>query len=114
MRGGGLQSRAGVGSRGGLDQENRPMTAVRAAGFTSNPKAGGLGSFESGNQGRGPAPPLQKRADNSPEDACREMERQVNGLIEESATLSLQRQYQAALDKAKEAGKRERQLCKQR
>merc|ERR1719230_1630791 len=45
---------------------------------------------------------------------CREMERQVNGLIEESATLSLQRQYQAALDKAKEAGKRERQLCKQR
>merc|ERR1719230_151404 len=45
---------------------------------------------------------------------CREMEREVNGLIEESATLSFQKQYQPALEKAKEAGKLERQLCKKR
>ena len=50
-------------------------------------------------EGRGPAPPLQKRGDNSPEDKCSEMEKEVNGLIEESARLSLDKQYQAALDR---------------
>jgi len=93
------------------------MTAVRAAGYTATaPKTAG-GTFDPANMGsagRGPAPPLQKRADNSPEDKCREMEKEVNGLIEESATLSLQKQYQPALEKAKEAGKLERLLCKKR
>jgi len=93
------------------------MTAVRAAGYTAaGPKTAG-GTFDPANMGsagRGPAPPLQKRADNSPEDKCREMEKEVNGLIEESAKLSVHRQYQAALDRAKEAGKLERQLCKKR
>ena len=63
-----------------------------------------------GAQSRGPAPPLQKRADNSPEDKCREMEKEVNGLIEESAKLAQAKQFQPALDRAKEAGKLERQL----
>lgn len=92
------------------------MTAVRAAGYTAaGPKTGGV--FDPANMGtggRGPAPPLEKRADNSPEDKCREMEKEVNGLIEESATLSLHKAHQAALEKAKEAGKLERQLCKKR
>jgi intraflagellar transport protein 88 len=120
MRGGGLASRAGA-SRGGmaaLGEENRPMTAVRAAGYQTNPPktGGGFDPMGGGNQGggRGPAPPLQKRADNSPEDKCREMEKEVNGLIEESAQLCKAKQYQAALDRAKEAGKLERQLCKRR
>ena len=43
MRGGGLASRAGgtaMGTAMGAGgQENRPMTAVRAAGFTSKPPA---------------------------------------------------------------------------
>lgn len=42
------------------------------------------------------------------------MEKEVNNLIEESARLALKKQYQAALDRAKEAGKLERQLCKKR
>ena len=109
-------SRAG----GGGSEENRPMTAVRAAGYTAHGKGQGAnGTFDpmgGGNTmaGRGPAPPLLQRADNSPEDKCREMEKEVNGLIEESAKLSLHKQYQAALDRAKEAGKLERQLCKKR
>ena len=121
MRGGGLASRAGVGTRGGAaGEENRPMTAVRAAGYTATGRPGtGKGVFDpmgggGGGGPRGPAPPLQKRADNSPEDKCREMEKEVNGLIEESAKLSVHKQYQAALDRAKEAGKLERQLCKKR
>jgi len=94
------------------------MTAVRAAGYTSaGPKPGGVfdpTGMGAAGAGRGPAPPLQKRADNSPEDMCREIEKEVNGLIEESALLSVKKQHAAALEKAKEAGKRERYLCKQR
>ena len=102
MRGGGLQSRAGAGmsraGMGGPGEENRPMTAVRAAGYTAGgggPGKGGVFDPMGGGAGRGPAPPLQKRADNSPEDKCREMEKEVNGLIEESAKLSLQKQFNA-------------------
>ena len=42
------------------------------------------------------------------------MEREVNGLIEESSLLNLRKEYAAALEKAKEAGKRERMLCRER
>jgi len=125
MRGGGLVSRAGqpqpqlmsrMGTgQAGASEENRPMTAVRAAGYTA---AGGNRSVfdpaNLGQAGRGPAPPLQKRADNSPEDMCREMEKEVNALIEESSLLSLKREHGPALEKAKEAGKRERLLCRKR
>jgi len=45
---------------------------------------------------------------------CREMEKEVNALIEESALLSSKNEHGNALEKAKEAGKRERHLCKQR
>lgn len=62
------------------------MTAVRAAGYTSaGPRPGT--SFDPTGMGptsRGPAPPLQKRSDNSPEDMARELEKQVNALIEGS------------------------------
>jgi len=63
---------------------------------------------------RGAAPPLQKRSENSPEDLCRELERQVNILIEESSIANHTGQKETALEKAKEAGKKERQLCRER
>ena len=119
MRGGGLASRGGMSRAGmaGPGEENRPMTAVRAAGFSSARPGTGAKAFDpmnGGPAGRGPAPPLQKRSENSPEDKCREMEKEVNALIEESARLALDKQSQAALERAKEAGKLERQLCKKR
>ena len=79
--------------------------ASRAAGYTATGKPG-KGVFNPAGQAApvGPAPPLQKRSDNSPEDKCREMEKEVNGLIEESARLALNKQYQPALERAKEAG----------
>ena len=49
----------------GEASENRPMTAVRAAGYSA--AAGKGGAFDPANlgqAGRGPAPPLQKRAEN--------------------------------------------------
>ena len=117
-----LASRAGVppGTRSGkpvAGEENRPMTAVRAAGYTAaGGKGGGIGAAFNpmGDQNRGPAPPLEKRADNSPEDMAREMEKEVNGLIEESARLSAGGQPPGRARAAKEAGKLERQLCKHR
>ena len=108
----GLMSRMG---QPGAVEENRPMTAVRAAGYTSAGPRPGTGALGGGTgASKGPAPPLQKRSENSPEDMCREMETEVNKLIEESALLASQKQYARALEQAKEAGKRERLLCKQR
>ena len=120
---GGMATRTGPGlmSRAGGSHpvdENRPMTAVRAAGYTSAGRSNAGAAFDPTGQGgpaaRGPAPPLAQKKDNSPEDMCRAIEREVNGLVEESAQLAAQRQLARALDKAKEAGKRERHLCKQR
>lgn len=106
------------GGAAGASEDARPMTAVRAAGYTAAGKRPGSAAvFDPaglGGASRGPAPPLQKRADNSPEDLCREMEKEVNTLIEESAQLNLERRYSEALEKAKEAGKRERKLSQKR
>jgi len=93
--------------------EARPMTSVMGAGFKSSaPK--NSGAFDPLGQGRGPAPPLAEKADNSPEDKAKEMEKQVNQLIEESAAAGVKGDFPLALEKAKEAGKKERALCKHR
>jgi intraflagellar transport protein 88 len=91
------------------------MTSNRGTGYT------GQGAvFDPANQRGtamstlGPAPPLQRREDNSPEEQCNELERKVNALIDESAVLAKEGDLGQALEKAKEAGKRERMLCKQR
>jgi hypothetical protein len=92
----------------------RPMTSVKAAGYSST----GQGSrpvFDPLMQGaRGPAPALQKKTENNPEDMARLMENKVNELLEASAFANAAADYVLALDKAKEAGKKERQLWKHR
>eukprot|EP00659_Diplonema_papillatum_P015534 gene15534-23705_t len=94
--------------------DTRPMTSNRASGFQG--KQNGAASFDPLHQGHslGPAMPLQKRADNSPEEQCLELEKRVNTLIEESAMLAVQKDYSLALEKAIEAAKKERWLCKER
>lgn len=47
--------------------------------------------------------PLCVQSDNSPEDLAREMEKQVNALIEASADAALQGDAVQALERAKEA-----------
>uniref|UniRef100_A0A8C6H3Z9 Intraflagellar transport protein 88 homolog n=1 Tax=Mus spicilegus TaxID=10103 RepID=A0A8C6H3Z9_MUSSI len=60
----------------------RPMTAVRAAGFS---KAALRGSaFDPLGQSRGPAPPLEAKNEDSPEEKIRQLEKKVNELVEES------------------------------
>jgi len=96
--------------------EVRPMTSTTGSGFSSKPPSS-LGrpvGFDPLGSGRGPAPPPAKREDNSAEDKAKEYEKQVHALVEASADLALKGDADGALEKAKDAGKRERALCKHR
>lgn len=106
-------SRAGLGTSAGYGGggEARPMTSVSGAGYKGNLSKDNK-VFDPLNIGRGPAPPLAEKADNSHEDKAKDMEKKVHRLIEESAKALVEKEYQRALEKAKEAGKFERQLTK--
>lgn len=86
------------------------MTSVSGAGYKGNLKDNK--SFDPLNIGKGPAPPLAEKADNSSEDKAKEMEKKVHRLIEASADAVVAKDMLRALEKAKEAGKAERALCK--
>ncbi|XP_076787054.1 intraflagellar transport protein 88 homolog isoform X5 [Arvicanthis niloticus] len=90
----------------------RPMTAVRAAGFS---KAALRGSaFDPLGQSRGPAPPLEAKNEDSPEEKIRQLEKKVNELVEESCIANSCGDLKLALEKAKDAGRKERVLVRQR
>ncbi|XP_062957952.1 intraflagellar transport protein 88 homolog isoform X3 [Cynocephalus volans] len=94
------------------DGVTRPMTAVRAAGFT---KAALRGSaFDPLGQSRGPAPPLEAKNEDSPEEKIRQLEKKVNELVEESCIANSCGDLKLALEKAKDAGRKERVLVRQR
>ncbi|KAL0488498.1 intraflagellar transport protein 88 [Acrasis kona] len=84
----------------------RPMTSVNAVGFSSKPKSNLPEPF-----GRHAAP-LQKKTENSPEAVVQEQERAVNAILEECALMCLKKDFANALDKAKEAVKKDKQLIK--
>ncbi|XP_061176289.1 intraflagellar transport protein 88 homolog isoform X2 [Saccostrea echinata] len=103
--------RLNTGAVGGGQDMARPMTAVRGAGYTSagNRAAG----FDPMNQA-GPAPPLEPKPEESPEEKIRQLEKKVNELIEESCFANSTGDLSLALEKAKEAGRKERVLVRQR
>lgn len=95
----------------------RPMTSVKGAGYSSSRNAQAAAApFDPLQQGAssGPAPPLQQKTQDSPEHQAREMEKNVNKLIEESAAANKRGEHSVALDKAKEAAKKERLLVRHR
>ncbi|KAK7938436.1 hypothetical protein WMY93_001762 [Mugilogobius chulae] len=94
------------------DGAARPMTAIRAAGFTSALTRGS--SFDPLGQSRGPAPPLESKNEDHPEEKIKLLEKKVNELIEESCMAQSEGSLQLALEKAKEAGRKERVLVRQR
>ena len=107
-------SRAGLttgAAGGGLGGDARPMTSVSGAGFQSKEKAAS-GNFDPLNMNKGAAAPLAEKSDNSPEDKAKEMEKNVHRLIEASAEAISLKDKRRGLEKAKEAGKAERSLCK--
>merc|ERR1719375_2864947 len=84
------------------------MTSNRSAGYTAGKIQAAAGV--PGGEPFDPLPekaakPLQKKAELSLEEKLREMEREIHRLVEESALTR---------EKGKEAGKRERQLCRLR
>ncbi|KAK7108172.1 hypothetical protein V1264_015957 [Littorina saxatilis] len=91
------------------DDGPRPMTAIKGAGFSSR------GVFDPMNQAnKGPAPPLEAKPEDSPEEKIRQLEKKVNELIEESCFANSRGEFPLALEKAKEAGRKERVLVRQR
>ncbi|XP_022596054.1 intraflagellar transport protein 88 homolog isoform X3 [Seriola dumerili] len=94
------------------DGAARPMTAVRAAGYTSSLTRGS--TFDPLGQSKGPAPPLEAKNDDTPEEKIKILEKKVNDLIEESCMAQSVGALQLALEKAKEAGRKERMLVRQR
>ncbi|KAI4898136.1 hypothetical protein NFI96_015397, partial [Prochilodus magdalenae] len=94
------------------DGAARPMTAVRAAGYSSSLARGS--TFDPLGQSRGPAPPLEAKNEDTPEEKIKILEKKVNDLIEESCLAQGNGDLQLALEKAKEAGRKERALVRLR
>ncbi|XP_076857925.1 intraflagellar transport protein 88 homolog isoform X2 [Brachyhypopomus gauderio] len=94
------------------DGAARPMTAVRAAGYSSTFARGS--TFDPLGQSRGPAPPLEAKSEDTPEEKIKILEKKVNDLIEDSCLAHAHADLQLALEKAKEAGRKERALVRQR
>ncbi|KAI8901160.1 hypothetical protein BC833DRAFT_578676 [Globomyces pollinis-pini] len=91
----------------------RPMTSVRGAGYSSRGRTGQIGpTFDPFNQAGTNI--TDKTTEQTPEDIIKSLEKKVNQLIEESTFAAEEGKLQLALDKAKDAGKKERQLSKQR
>lgn len=94
----------------------RPLAAVSGAGFSASaPPPAPLPQqppleppFTS------PPPPLAPREPAGPEDAAKDLERGVHALLEASARAAAGGDWPAALDRAKEASRRERALTRHR
>jgi intraflagellar transport protein 88 len=90
------------------------MTSIRAAGYTSHGKPGTAGGLNQFGVAQGPAPDLDVKKNTTPEDIAKDKEKEVNTLLEESAISNSQKKFALALEKAKEAAKKERGLVKHR
>ncbi|KAF5281584.1 hypothetical protein FQR65_LT14627 [Abscondita terminalis] len=85
---------------------NRPMTAVRGAGYSSQNKV-----FDPLNQGIGTSQ-FELPKDETPEEKINAQERRIMQLIEESCVANCDGHFRQALDKAKEASNKERNLIR--
>lgn len=108
-----LSRGGGFGTRNVETAAARPMTSNRSAGYTAAGKPA-KGVFDPMNQADSQTKPLEKKAELSPEEKLREMEKAIHRLVEESAITRESGNLREALEKAKEAGKKERQLCRLR
>ncbi|CAG9770980.1 unnamed protein product [Ceutorhynchus assimilis] len=92
----------------GSDTVNRPMTAVRGAGYTSGTNK----PFDPLNQANLQTPPLELQKDDSPEEKMRQQEIRIMQLVEEACVAQSEGEPKKALTKAKEASHKERSLIK--
>ncbi|WKX92854.1 hypothetical protein Q1695_010691 [Nippostrongylus brasiliensis] len=99
------QARTGGTALATKNEPARPMTAVRAAGYTS---------FANKVQTAELAVTSESKSPDTIEEKCKEMERRVVDMLKESLFAAERRHLKEALDKAKEAGRRERAVVKYR
>uniref|UniRef100_A0A672SH55 Intraflagellar transport 88 homolog n=1 Tax=Sinocyclocheilus grahami TaxID=75366 RepID=A0A672SH55_SINGR len=102
-----------IGTAYGVSKDGaaRPMTAVRAAGYSSSIARGSV--FDPLGQSKGPAPPLETKNEDTPEEKIKILEKKVNDLIEESCLAHARGDLQLSLERAKEAGRKARALVRQ-
>lgn len=81
---------------------------------TASTKAAGYGTRGPGGGTKSAAPALARRADDGPDERCREMEAKVHLLLEESARLGVAGDAQGALERARACVKEEKRLTKAR
>eukprot|EP00891_Asterochloris_glomerata_P007067 jgi/Astpho2/7067/fgenesh1_pm.00107_%23_31_t len=101
-----------MGTAGGAELGERPMTSNKGAGYSSGPR----GRFDPLNQaatGRA-ATPLAKVEEASPDEQCREAEAKVHVALDESAQALRAQDASTALERAKDAVKRERGVVRLR
>ncbi|CAI8003550.1 Intraflagellar transport protein 88 homolog [Geodia barretti] len=108
-----MRARMGTGMAPEAGQA-RPMTGVTAAGFSSVMRGHKFDPLNQAAASGHSATSSLEKTEETPEMLIKRMEKKVNRLVEESAHASAMGDYQTALEKAKEAGRRERMLCKQR
>lgn len=83
------------------------MTSNRAANFTK------FDPLNMGGDMKGPID-LDKRDEQTPEESFKKMEKEINKLLDECAIAASKNQFPEALEKAKEAVSKEKNLKKQR
>ena len=77
------------------------MKSNNAVGFKSKP---------AGSEKTGPAPPLETKKEKSEEENFKEMEEEVQRLLEQSAEAKVKRNFTEALNKAKDAASKEKKI----
>lgn len=80
----GTAMRMGTGQIGG-GEDGRPMTSNQGAGYSSSQPRRGFNPGVQGGGVRSSTAILQKKSESSPQEACRDLERKVHVLLEESA-----------------------------
>jgi hypothetical protein len=120
---GSLGVRPGTGARGdgtlgpGAAPQVRPMTSVAGAGYRASVPGTGAGSRAAapGSAGTRSLPaifPFKPESESGPEAQAAELEMRVHALLESSATAAAKGDPLLALERAKEAMRRERALGK--
>ncbi|VEN46016.1 unnamed protein product [Callosobruchus maculatus] len=90
---------------------NRPMTAVRGAGYTSS-HGGRRTPFDPLHEGAQSTNISELQKDDSPEERIRQQEAKIMQLIEEACVAQAEGENKVALTKAKEASNKERSLIR--
>lgn len=94
---------------------SRPMTAVRGAGYSSAAVQGPVGNvFDPLAQAKVSTPSFSSKESASPEERLKQLEAAIMELVEQSSISASKQQYKLALDQAKDAVAKEKNLSRQR